>query len=100
MLNTATMEEKIMTLHPEGKTGVNILRQRYDVISDFLMEKIKKHKVISYSDLNDMAVEELTDSFDGKVPWYVVTVKLDLEARGIIERVPGRSPHEVRLVNS
>jgi len=76
------------------------LRRRYDVISDFLMQKIKKHKVISYSDLNDMAVEELTDSFDGKVPWYVVTVKLDLEARGIIERVHGRSPHEVRLVNS
>lgn len=94
------MEEKIMTRHPAGKKGVNILRRRYDAIADFLLNKIKKHSDVSYSDLNDMAVEELTDTFDGKVPWYVVTVKLDLEARGVIERVPGTSPHRVRMAQN
>ena len=96
-MNAISMEEKIMTLHPAGKKGVNIFRRRYDVIAEFLLDKIKQHKDISYSDLNDMAVEELTDSFDGKVPWYVVSVKLDLEARNVIQRVPGTSPHRVRL---
>ncbi len=86
-----------MTLHPQGKKGVNILKRRYDLIKDFLLEKIQLHKEITYSDLNDLAVEELQTTFDGKIPWYVVSVKLDLEARGIIERVPRTSPHRIRM---
>ena len=53
---------------------------------------------ISYEELSDRMIEELQPTFDGKVVWYVVTVKLDLEARKIIERVPKTSPHKVRLV--
>jgi len=90
-------ETKILTLHPKGKKGVNILRRRYDVIKEFMLNTIKQHGEISYSDLNDLAVDKLASTFDGKVPWYVVTVKLDLEARGIIERVPKTSPHKVRM---
>ena len=32
-------EEKILTLHPKGKKGVNILRRRYDVIKDYMLLK-------------------------------------------------------------
>ena len=52
---------------------------------------------MTYESLNDQAVKELSETFDGKVPWYIVSVKLDLEARGIIERVPKTSPHQIRL---
>ena len=31
-----------------------------------------------------------------RVSWYATTVKLDLEARGLIERVPGASPQRLR----
>ena len=54
--------------------------------------------VISFDELTDLAVKELSESFDGKVVWYMVTVKLDLEARKLIERVPKTSPHKLRLV--
>lgn len=90
-------ETKILTKHPQGKKGVNILRRRYNMIKDFMVKTIKKHKEISYEDLNDLAVKELSDTFDGKVVWYVVTVKLDLEARGIIERIPKTSSHCLRM---
>lgn len=90
-------EEKIMTLHPQGKAGVNILKRRYDFIKDFIVKTVEEHGKISYEKLNDLAVEELTESFDGKVGWYIVTVKLDLEARKILERVPKTSPHQVQL---
>ncbi len=91
-------EEKILTLHPEGKTGVNILKRRYDVIKDFIVETLSEHHEISFEELTDLAVEKLTETFDGKVLWYVVTVKLDLEARGLIERVPKASPQKLRMV--
>lgn len=91
-------EDRIMTLHPAGKQGVHILQRRYDFIKDFIIRTIKIHGQISYSDLDDLAVKELSDSFDGKVTWYIVSVKLDLEARNIIKRVPKTSPHELILV--
>jgi len=42
-------------------------------------------------------VNKLSKNFEGEVGWYIVTVKLDLEARSIIERVPKTSPHKLRL---
>lgn len=90
-------ETKIQTLHPQGKKGVNILREKYDLIRDFILATVEEHGRISYQELNDLAEEKLTDKFDGSVPWYVVTVKLDLEARGVLERIPKTSPHELRL---
>ncbi|MCB0838031.1 MAG: hypothetical protein KDD63_14170 [Bacteroidetes bacterium] len=92
-------EEKILTLHPQGKKGVNILKRRYDVIKDYILKTIREKGEISYENLNDQAEEDLSDSFDGKIPWYIVTVKLDLEARGIIERIPKTSPHQLRIKN-
>ncbi|MGF1585546.1 MAG: hypothetical protein ACFCUM_09515 [Bacteroidales bacterium] len=94
-----TTEEKIMTLHPQGKKGVNILKRRYDTMADYILKTVEKHPNITYDDLSQKANAELSGTFDGKVTWYVVTVKLDLEARGIIERVPKSSPHKLRLKN-
>ena len=89
-------DERILTVHPQGKKGVNILKSKYDIIRNFILKTIEENEQISYSRLSDKAVEELTD-FDGKVIWYIVSVKLDLEARGIIERIPKTSPHRLRL---
>lgn len=89
-------DDRILTLHPQGKKGVNILKNKYDIIRHFILKTIETEGQISYSKLSDKAVEELTD-FEGKVVWYIVSVKLDLEARGIIERIPKTSPHELRM---
>jgi len=91
------MEDKILTLHLDGKQGVNILKRRYDQIKDAILNILEIEGEVSYQYLSDKLVDEMSDSFDGKVVWYVVTVKQDLEARGIIERVPRTSPHKIRL---
>ncbi len=39
----------------------------------------------------------MQDSFDGSVMWYYTTVKLDLEARGEIRRVPGSRPQLIEV---
>jgi len=54
---------------------------------------------IEFQRLTDIAINQLTGRFDGKIVWYVVTVKLDLEARGIIERMSKTKPHRIRLRN-
>ena len=90
-------DEKILTLHPQGKKGVNILKRRYDQIYNFILGKLKKRGEITFQELTDLAIKELSDGFDGKVTWYMVTVKLDLEAREIIERIPKTSPHKLKI---
>ncbi|MCP4429318.1 MAG: hypothetical protein GY803_32955 [Chloroflexi bacterium] len=42
--------------------------------------------------LHSAAEAQLPASFEGPVGWYTITVKLDLEARGLIERIPRQSP--------
>lgn len=90
-------EERIMTLHPDGKAGVNLLKRRYDIIKDTLLEILEKDGQMTFESLADRTVEAVEKDFDGKPLWYIVTVKLDLEARGIIERIPKTSPHQLRL---
>ncbi len=97
-LDMTKEEEKFLTLHPAGKQGVNILKRRYDVIKKYILTEVRSAGEISYQDLSDKAVKDLSETFDGKVVWYIVSVKLDLEARGIIERIPKTSPHQIRLV--
>ena len=61
-----------------------------------LLQKIEEHDEISFQAICDFSNKELLD-FDGKPIWYILIVKLDLEARGVIERVPKTSPHKLRM---
>lgn len=89
-------EEKILTLHPEeGKRGVNISRSKYEMIRQAILDAVRSQGIITFQGLVSLVDYNLRNRFEGSIPWYVTTVKLDLEARGEIERVPG--PGEQRL---
>ena len=92
------MEERVMTLHPQGKQGVNISKQKYHTVRQSILDALGAHKELTFTELTESVRQNLQGSFDGSVNWYVTTIKLDLEARGEIERIPGRSPQRLRLV--
>ena len=95
------MEEKIMTRHPQpGKSGVNISKQKYDVVRQAILASIRARGEISFKDLTEDVGLRLAGNFDGSITWYVTTVKLDLEARGIVERVLRQSPQQLRLADN
>jgi len=41
--------------------------------------------------------KQLKNKFQGSIAWYVEVVKLDLEARKIIKRIPKTKPQLYRL---
>jgi len=94
----AQKEEKIMTLNPDkNKTGVNITKAKYDIIKQAIRKAIKERKEISYSTLINLIRARLANSFTGSIRWYVEIVKLDMEARKMIERIPDTKPQMYRL---
>ena len=91
---TAT-EERIMTRHPDPtRQGVHITRKRYDAMQRALLAVIPRRAPgVAFADLPDLVRD--TDLDGGSITWYVVAVKLDLQARGRIARLPGRGPQRL-----
>lgn len=91
------MKDKIRTLHPEKKQGVNISKEKYDVIRKAILCVLQTEKEITFMKLSRAVEKEVNGNFDGSVTWYVTTVKLDMEARGEIKRVTNSRPQLVKL---
>lgn len=91
------MKDTIRTLHPEKKQGVNISREKYEMIRKEILSELQRHKEMTFSNLSRAVEREMKGRFDGSVTWYVTTVKLDLEARGEVRRVPNSRPQLLKL---
>ncbi len=91
--------KQIQTLHPDkSKTNKRISLEKYNYIREALLN-ILQSKVLSHTELMESLYQQVKDSFEGGVQWYGETVKLDLEARKIIERT-GTKPEKYRLKTS
>jgi hypothetical protein len=88
-------EEKIATKHPLGKSGKNISRQKYEALKDTILWALKNRE-LTHTELFNELNKRLKSKFAGNVSWYGETVKLDLEARKIIERTSSK-PQKYRL---
>ena len=91
------MKDMIRTLHPEKKQGVNISREKYEMIHKAILCILEEKKQMTFMSLSRAVEKQVNGNFDGSVMWYVTTVKLDMEARGEIKRVPQSRPQLVRL---
>jgi hypothetical protein len=91
------MDETVLTLHPQNKQGVQISKRKYDFMRKVIVETLQSRDKLTHMALTQAIEQRLDGRFDGSVPWYVTTIKLDLEARGLIQRVPGTAPTQLRL---
>jgi hypothetical protein len=92
------MNVTIRTLHPGKKQGVKISKEKYEIICEAILCVLKKEKEISFMNLSRAVEKQVKGNFEGSVNWYVTAVKLDLEARGVVKRVPNSRPQLVKLV--
>lgn len=92
------MKDTIRTLHPQKKQGVNISREKYEIIHKAILSTLRQHKEMPFMKLSREVEKAINGKFNGSVTWYVTTVKLDMEARGEVKRVPHSRPQLVKLV--
>ena len=88
-------EEKILTKHPLSKSGKNISKQKYETLTNAILSALR-NKELTHTELFNQLNKSLKSKFSGNISWYGETVKLDLEARKIIERTSSK-PQKYRL---
>jgi hypothetical protein len=88
--------ELIQTLHPQaGKTNKKISLDKYTFIRDTLLTILNEGE-LTHTELMEELYSRVKDNFEGGVQWYGETVKLDLEARQVIERT-NTKPQKYRM---
>ena len=88
-------EQKIFTKHPLGKSGKTIDKQKYETLKKAILSALR-NKELTHTELFKQLNKKLSGKFPGNTSWYGETVKLDLEARKIIERTSAK-PAKYRL---
>ena len=88
-------EEKIFTKHPLGKIGKNINRQKYETLKEAILSALQD-KELTHTELFNKLNKSLKSKLSGNISWYAETVKLDLEARKMIERTSSK-PQKYRV---
>ncbi len=83
------MVKTIFTKHPQkGRSGREISQEKYDIIRIALTETLALKSPLTHEELMRGIEQRLSKTpFPGDVRWYGETVKLDLEARKIIQRL-------------
>ena len=92
-------EERVEALHPDPKKkGTTISREMYEAVREAILAAVPGEEPgLRFMDLSrEVELRAPKGLFENaSVGWYTTTVKLDLEARGLIKRVPGVSPQRL-----
>ena len=64
------------------KQGTKISKAKYDQIHEAIVGALLAQSVMSLKEMTLAVQSQLDGIFDGSIPWYVTTVKLDMESRG------------------
>jgi hypothetical protein len=94
-----TMKTKNVT---KGAQGTQLSVEKYEAVKKAILAVVPRNKAgIAFRDLPKAIAPRLPRQYlpqPGSASWLATTVKLDLEARGYLERIPGVTPQRLRRV--
>ena len=84
-----------------GKKSTFIAAWKFKIIRNAILKVLETHKEgLLFKDLADevgAVLDDATINKIGSMLWYSTTVKLEMEVREEIERIPGVKPQKIRL---
>jgi hypothetical protein len=95
------METKIQLKHPAGKKAVSMDKGKYDVLKKAILNCLTKNGALTHTEMLNAITENFEKNktkFEGSIGWHMEWIKLDIEARKMIRRVPNTSPQEYVIV--
>jgi hypothetical protein len=95
------METRIQLTHPAGKKAPTMPKAKYDLLRKTILQSLKSKAGTSHAELLDAVNADFKKNkikFEGAVGWHMEWVKLDMESKKEIKRLPGESP--IKLVKA
>jgi hypothetical protein len=80
--------KKTTTTHPASRREMKIDSEIYEPFRSAILQSLKRSKGKSFTELTDDVVKIIKKklpSFKGSIPWYTISIRLDLETRGYVE---------------
>jgi hypothetical protein len=80
--------KKTVTTHPATRREMKIDAAIYEPFKAAIIQSLKGSKGKTYSELADdvaKIIRKKLPGFKGSIPWYTISVRLDLETRALVE---------------
>ncbi len=84
----ATVKKKVTATHPRTGSQFNVDAEIYEPFKAAILQSLKGSKGKTFTDLTDDVVKivrKKMPDFKKSIPWYTISIRLDLETRGIVE---------------
>ena len=84
----AVTSKKIIVTHPQTGTERKMDTAIYEPVKAAILQSLKGSKGKTFTELTDDVIKitrKKMPGFKGSVPWYTISIRLDLETRGIVE---------------
>lgn len=82
--------KKITVTHPVTGTEKKFDPAIYEPVKAAILQSLKGSKGKTFTELADDVVaiiRKKLPAFKGSIPWYTISIRLDLETKGIVETV-------------
>lgn len=83
-----------------GKAPTRIPKWKYDVVRDAIIAVLTEEQEIFFTDLSEKVSARLSNEDKahlGSIAWHVTTVKLHMETKGALQRLPGKGRQRLAL---
>ena len=67
------------------------------LVREAILRNLRVHGPMTFAQLGMLVESDLQGSFSGSVIWYFTAVKLDMESRGEIRRIPNSRPQMIEV---
>ena len=84
----AVGSKKIIVTHPETGTKRKFDAAIYEPVKAAILQSLKGGKGKTFTELTDDVVkiiQKKMPDFKKSIPWYTISIRLDLETRGVVE---------------
>ena len=95
------MDQKVQLKHPQGKKPISMSKDKYVLLKSVMLKYLRAKRTATFTEISAAIAKDFRTkgtTFKGSLPWHLEWVKLDLEARKIIKRVPKTAPQEYMIV--
>lgn len=88
MAKSVSTSKKVIVTHPRTGTERKFDPAIYEPVKAAILQSLKGSKGKTFTELTDEVVKIIRKKMPGfkkSIPWYTISIRLDLETRGMVE---------------